>query len=96
MQALEKYDPETGAATKRDIMQHRVLLPRPVIEHAEDPKDALAICMDRHGQVRLDVIAGLLGAASDDEARARLGTWSTTIPPRDGWCPPRIPVRGRA
>ena len=73
VQALEKYDPETGAVTKRDIMHHRVLLPRPVIEQADDPKDALAICMDRHGEVRLDVIAGLLGVASDDEARARLG-----------------------
>jgi N12 class adenine-specific DNA methylase len=72
--ALEKYDPETGTARKNDIMRHRVLLPRPAVEHADDPRDALAICMDRHAQVRLDVIAGLLGAASEQEARDRLGT----------------------
>ncbi len=72
--ALEKYDPETGTARKNDIMRHRVLLPRPVVEHADDPEDALAICMDRHAQVRLDVIAELLGAGSEQEARDRLGT----------------------
>ena len=72
--ALEKYDPEAGTARKNDIMRHRVLLPRPVVEHADDPEDALAICMDRHAQVRLDVIAELLGAGSEQEARDRLGT----------------------
>ena len=72
--ALEKYDPETGMARKNDIMRHRVLLPRPDVEHAEDPEDALAICMDRHARVRLNVIAALLGAASEQDARDRLGT----------------------
>ena len=72
--ALEKYDPETGTALENDIMRHRVLLPRLVVEHADDPEDALAICMDRHAQVRLDVIAELLGAGSEQEARDRLGT----------------------
>jgi hypothetical protein len=72
--ALEKYDPETGTARKTDIMRHRVLLPRPAVEHAGDPREALAICMDRHAEVRLDVIAGLLGAASENDARDQLGT----------------------
>jgi N12 class adenine-specific DNA methylase/superfamily I DNA/RNA helicase len=72
--ALERYDPETGTTRKNDIMRHRVLLPRPAATHADDPKDALAICLDRHAQVRLDVIAGLLGAASEQDARDRLGT----------------------
>ncbi|MDQ2875672.1 MAG: hypothetical protein M3Y33_13120, partial [Actinomycetota bacterium] len=72
--ALEKYDAETGTARKTDIMRHRVLLPRPAVDHADDPKDALAICMDRHAGVRLDVIAGLLCAVSEQEARDRLGT----------------------
>ena len=93
--ALEKYDPETGTARKNDIMRHRVLLPRPVIEHAEDPEDALAICMDRHAQVRLDVIAG----AARRRARSRRPATgsacsSSTIPPRDGWCPPRSTCPG--
>ena len=72
--ALEKYDPETGTARKNDIMRHRVLLPRPAVEHAEDPEDALAICMDRHARVRLDVIAALLGVVSEQDARDRLGS----------------------
>jgi len=72
--ALEKYDPESGTARKNDIMRHRVLLPRPAVEHADDPEDALAVCMDRHARVRLDVIAELLGTASEQEARDRLGT----------------------
>ena len=71
--ALEQYDPETGTARKRDIMRHRVLLPRPAVEHAEDPEDALAICIDRLAQVRLDVITALLGAATEQDARDRLG-----------------------
>jgi N12 class adenine-specific DNA methylase len=71
--ALEKYDPETGTASKQDIMRHRVLLPRPVIARAESPADALAVCMDRHAEVRLDVIADLLGAESEEHAREQLG-----------------------
>src|ERR1019366_9499362 len=73
VQALEKYDPEAGTASKRDIMLRRVLLSRPVVDRAAGPEDALAICMDRHAQVRLEVIAGLLGLPSADEARAALG-----------------------
>ena len=73
VQALEKFDPETRTAAKRDIMRHRVLLPRPVVDRASDPADALAISMDRHGEVRLDEIASLLGAAGPDQARALLG-----------------------
>ena len=70
-------------------MRHRVLLPRPVIDHADDPKDALAICMDRHGEVRLDVIASLLGAAGPAEARALLGDLVFHDPAEDPWSPPR-------
>lgn len=72
--ALEKYDQAAGTTTKRDIMQHRVLQPRPLITSVSDPKDAVAISMDRHGEVRLPEITALLGAASQGHARARLGT----------------------
>ena len=94
--ALEKYDPETGTARKNDIMRHRVLLPRPDVEHADDPEDALAICMDRHAQVRLDVIAELLGAASEQEARDRLGTLVFHDPAEGRLVPaPGLPVGRR-
>jgi N12 class adenine-specific DNA methylase/predicted ABC-type ATPase len=87
VRALEIYDPETGTARKQDIMRHRVLEPRQAAEHADNPEEALAICLDRHARVRLDVIATLLGTASEQEARARLGTLVFDDPAEDRLVP---------
>ncbi|MBO0802826.1 MAG: hypothetical protein J2P25_07095, partial [Nocardiopsaceae bacterium] len=71
--ALEDFDPETGAASKAPIFTRRVIADRQPAESAETAADAIAICMDADGQVRLERAASLLGAPSPDDARAALG-----------------------
>jgi len=73
VRALEEYDPATGTATKAEIFHKRAELPREQATAADNPTDALAICMDRHGQLQLAVIAELLGL-DQRSAREALGT----------------------
>lgn len=70
--ALENYDAASGTATKSAIFTDRVVAPRPQRLGADTAEDAVAICLDAHGQVRLRDVARLLGM-SDDDARAELG-----------------------
>ncbi|MFG3423420.1 helicase-related protein [Micromonospora sp. NPDC048063] len=70
--ALEHFDEATQRATKADIFARRVILPRAPQLGADTPQDALAICVDTHGEVRLPEVARLLGV-SEPEARAALG-----------------------
>ena len=70
--ALEDFDSTRQTATKADILGQRVVAPRAPRLGADTPADALAICLDSHGDVRLDEIARLLGV-EEDEARAGLG-----------------------
>ena len=71
--ALEDFDPETGQAAKTVIFTQRVVTTRQTPESASDPADAVAICMDQAGEVRIEDAARLLGSASADEARTTLG-----------------------
>lgn len=73
VRALERFDEETQVAGKADIFTERVVAPRPPRLGADTPADALAICIDDHGQVRLPTIAWLLGV-DEEEARQQLGT----------------------
>ena len=66
--ALEDYNATTGVASKAPILRGRVVAPRPDRLGADTPADALAICLDTHGEVRLAEVARLLGT---DEATAR-------------------------
>ncbi|XVU24283.1 hypothetical protein ACQPZJ_44820 [Actinoplanes sp. CA-054009] len=72
--ALEAYDKETGQATKKEIFFQRVIAPPTAVTRVAEPADALVICWDRHNQVRLDVIAGLLGLDTEQQARDALST----------------------
>ena len=103
--ALEDFDPETGQAAKAVIFTKRVITTRQPPESASSPANAVAICMDIAGEIRLDDAARLLGAASAEEARAALGELvydepgtgrlvaGGGIPVREG---PRQAPRGRA
>jgi N12 class adenine-specific DNA methylase len=66
--ALEHFDPQTQTATKASIFTSRVVVPRVRPLGADTPADALAICLDTYGEVRLEEVARLLGV---DEQRAR-------------------------
>lgn len=68
---LDTIDPETGECRPADILRHRVIAPAQPKEHAETPEEALALCLDQHGQVKLDVVADLLDTTPDD-AQKRL------------------------
>ena len=71
--ALEDFDPEAGTAAKTVIFTKRVITTRQPPASASSPADAVAICMDRAGKVRLEDAARLLGSASAEQARASLG-----------------------
>ena len=70
--ALEVFDPDTQTATKAPVFSARVVAPRQTRRGAERAEDALAICLDDHGRIDLDVIAGLLGV-TPARARSELG-----------------------
>jgi len=71
--ALEEFDPAGQRAAKTAIFTHRVVAPRTPRLGADTATDALAICLDTHGEARLGEIARLLGV-SEDQARDDLGT----------------------
>jgi hypothetical protein len=71
--ALELFDPAGQRAAKAAIFTRRVVAPRTPRLGADTAADALAICLDTHGQPRLDEIARLLGV-TEDQARHELGT----------------------
>jgi N12 class adenine-specific DNA methylase len=66
--ALEEFDPVSQRAAKAAIFTRRVVAPRNPRLGADTPADALAICLDVCGEVRLAGIARLLGV---DESQAR-------------------------
>ena len=71
--ALEEFDPAGQRAAKAAIFTHRVVAPRTPRLGADTAADALAICLDTHGEARLGEIARLLGV-SEDQARDDVGT----------------------
>ena len=71
--ALEQFDPVSQHATKAAIFTRRVVAPRNPRLGADTPADALAICVDLCGEVRLPAIARLLGT-DQEQARQELGT----------------------
>ena len=73
VQALEEFDPVSQTAAKAAIFTSRVVAPRNPRLGADNPADALAICLDVLGEVRLDAIARLLGT-DEEQARRELGT----------------------
>jgi len=78
--ALEEFEPVGQRAAKAAIFSRRVVEPRHHRLGADTPADALAICMDTYGEVRLGEIARLLGT-DGDTARAQLGTLVYEMPP---------------
>jgi N12 class adenine-specific DNA methylase len=70
--ALENFDPVEQRAAKAAIFSQRVIAPRMPPLGADSPADALAICLDACGEVRLPEIARLLGT-DEEQARAELG-----------------------
>ncbi|MDQ0765619.1 UvrD-helicase domain-containing protein [Streptomyces canus] len=72
--ALEKFDEDHQSATKADLFAKRVVAPPEPLTRADSPEDAALICWDQHNEIRLDVVAALLGLDSERAAREALGT----------------------
>ncbi|GAB2326660.1 UvrD-helicase domain-containing protein [Streptomyces variabilis] len=72
--ALESFDEDTQTAKKADLFSKRVVAPPEPLTRAESPEDAALICWDQHNEIRLDVVASLLGMDSERAAREALGT----------------------
>lgn len=70
--ALEKYDEATGEATKAALMRQRVLERRVPVTSVDNAPDALAVCLDQHGEIDLPTIAALLDV-EPEQARSELG-----------------------
>ena len=73
VQALEEFDPVSQTAAKAAIFTSRVVAPRNPRLGADNPADALAICLDVCGEVQLAGIARLLGT-DEEQGRQDLGT----------------------
>jgi N12 class adenine-specific DNA methylase/SAM-dependent methyltransferase len=71
--ALEHFQGSTQTATKASIFRQRVVARRAPRLGADTAADALAICLDSLGEVRIREIARLLGVDEVD-ARRELGT----------------------
>ncbi|MGW4490460.1 AAA family ATPase [Streptomyces sp. NPDC004376] len=72
--ALEKFDEDHQSAAKADLFAKRVVAPPEPLTRADSPEDAALICWDQHNEIRLDVVAALLGLDSERAARAALDT----------------------
>jgi N12 class adenine-specific DNA methylase len=92
--ALEHYDAATGTATRADIFRERVITPRAPRLGADSPADAVAICLDTHGEVHLPKIARLLGT-DQRQARDALADLVFDDPDRPGRAHPLAPGSGR-
>ena len=71
--ALEDFDATTGIARKAPIFTGRVVAPRTPRLGADNPADAVAICLDTHGEVHLAEVARLLGRSIDDSREQLTG-----------------------
>ncbi|MEU4548788.1 helicase-related protein [Nonomuraea dietziae] len=79
--ALDDYDPDTDSTRKADIFDHRVVAAKKTITETDDPGEAMAVVIDRFGELRLDEVAKLLGVDGEEEARQRLGNRVYEQPP---------------
>ncbi|HEY9263344.1 MAG TPA: hypothetical protein VIQ11_01920, partial [Mycobacterium sp.] len=73
VRALEHFDDETQVASPASLLERRVVAPRPLRDGADTPEEAIALSLDRLGEVDLGTISHLLGV-DDTEGRALLGS----------------------
>ncbi|MFG6197775.1 helicase-related protein [Nonomuraea sp. JJY05] len=78
--ALDDYDADTGNARKADILSKRVVAAKKPITSTDDPGEALAVVIDRFGELRMAEVAKLLGV-DEPTARQRLGNRVYDQPP---------------
>jgi SAM-dependent methyltransferase len=89
---LEQLDPVRKVASKAELFFNRVVAPRTPRLGADTPADAVAICLENHGEIRLPEIARRWVWT-----RTRRGpssaSWSTTTRRSHSWCRHRSTCR---
>ena len=88
VQALEEFDPVSQTAAKAAIFTGRVVAPRNPRLGADNPADALAICLDVSGKPGWTRSPGCSAPARSRPAR-NWAPWSSTIPKPGAWSRPR-------
>lgn len=63
--ALERYDDDTGQAHPAGLLTSRQIVPRTAVTRAENPSEAVSICLDTLGRLDLPTIAALLDTTPD-------------------------------
>lgn len=81
--ALEDFDEESETSRPAKIVTQRVVAPRPETLGVDTAEDAIAVSLDRHGEVQLATVADLLGV-SETEARAEIRGAAFENPDRAG------------
>lgn len=84
--AVENYDDDTQTASKGPIFTRRVNRPPVPVTSVATAGEAVAVSMDRHGEIRPELVAALLGIAVDDVADA-LDGHAFLDPAIGGWVP---------
>ncbi len=79
VKALEVFDAATQTAKPAQILFERVLEPRELVVATDDPDEAIAVCLDRFGRLRIEDLAEILGQ-QPDEAERILGERAFTDP----------------
>jgi N12 class adenine-specific DNA methylase len=82
--AVEKYDAESGTATRATI-QNRDVISQRAERQIDSPADAVAAVLDETGRVDLQAIGNLIGAKTEDETAARLGDQVFQNPDGRAW-----------
>lgn len=72
VEALERYDEESGEYSKADMFSRRVIAPRMEPTGADTPKEALPIVLDRIGSVDMGEVARLTGLTEAECSTALL------------------------
>ena len=81
--ALERFDDQDQTALPAAILHRRVVAPRAEVRGVETPVDAVAVSLDRTGEIDLALIADLLGMP-EPEARQALAGMVFTDPDTAG------------
>lgn len=63
--ALDSVDQATGKCTPSSILTRRAIAPATPPTRVDTSEEAIAVCMDQHAQVKIDVIADLLGTSTE-------------------------------
>lgn len=85
--SLEKYNPETGEATKNDMFRKETIRGGRQAEKADTPEESLGISLHETGGVNLSRMAALLGKPAAEIGQHLVDQGLAYEDPSEGWKP---------